>query len=213
MTARRIQNMAIGMALAAAALGSASCGDVSLGKSPSILVIDDLGGARGDDPGNFDSNLESDVSVMKDVNGQQVSTIFDDPGQVTFHMELKDQGNPGAESSPSPLNQITVDRYRVVYIRADGRNVQGVDVPYAFDGGMTVTVGSSLKQAVFTLVRIQAKVEPPLRNLVAGGISSRGAFSISTIAEVTFYGHDLAGNPVFAIGHVGVDFADWADPE
>ena len=188
------------MALAGAALGSASCGDTSLGRSPSILVIDDLTGAQGNNPGSFGGNLQSDVATK--------GSIYEDLGQVTMHVEIKDLGNPGADSSPSQLNQVTVNRYHVEFKRADGRNTQGVDVPYAFDGAMTMTVGTSLKFSSFTLVRIQAKLEPPLRALVNQG----GKLAISTIAEVTFYGQDLAGNPVYAVGSIGINFADWADP-
>ena len=42
---------------------------------------------------------------------------------------------------------MTIDRYRVSYRRADGRNMQGVDVPYTFDSAVTFTVptqGASL---------------------------------------------------------------------
>jgi len=36
---------------------------------------------------------------------------------------------------------------------------------------------------------------------------------ISTIAEVTFYGRDQAGNEVTANASLSVNFADFADPE
>ena len=44
------------------------------------------------------------------------------------------------------------------------------------------------------MVRHQAKLEQPLRALVNNG----GRVFISTVAEVTFYGADLAGNDVQA---------------
>jgi hypothetical protein len=62
-----------------------------------------------------------------------------------------------------------VNRYHVVFVRADGRNTPGVDVPYPFDGGMTVTVGGNGGKAVFNLVRAQAKEEAPLRALRSTG--------------------------------------------
>jgi len=40
-----------------------------------------------------------------------------------------------------------------------------------------------------------------------------GALIISTIAEVTFYGHDQVGNQVSVTGTISVNFADWADPD
>jgi len=51
-----------------------------------------------------------------------------------------------------------------------------------------------------------ALIEPPLVALSAGG-----AIAISTIAEVTFYGEDLAGNGFATSGSMSVNFADWAD--
>jgi hypothetical protein len=58
----------------------------------------------------------------------------------------------------------------------------------------------------FTLVRIQAKQEAPLQALAGGGSS----IAISTIARVTFYGHDQTGREVSVTGNIEVDFADWA---
>jgi hypothetical protein len=36
---------------------------------------------------------------------------------------------------------------------------------------------------------------------------------LSTIAEVTFYGADQAGRAVQVVGRIGVNFANWSDPE
>jgi hypothetical protein len=36
---------------------------------------------------------------------------------------------------------------------------------------------------------------------------------ISTIAEVTFYGHDQTGRAVSAVGNIGVSFGDFGDPK
>ena len=62
-------------------------------------------------------------------------TIFADLGRVTFKLGLKDPGPPASPASPTQNNWITLDAYHVQYIRSDGHNVEGVDVPYAFDGG------------------------------------------------------------------------------
>ena len=91
------------------------------------------------------------------------------------------------------------------FIRADGRTVQGVDVPYAFDGGLTVTVGADEATAAFTLVRHIAKREAPLAALAVNGVI------LSTIAEVTFYGRDQTGRAVSATGRLSVDFGNFAD--
>jgi len=103
------------------------------------------------------------------------------------------------------VNSITITQYHVEYIRSDGRNVQGVDVPFAFDGAVTVTVAGTAT-VPFTLVRIQAKQEAPLAALAFGG----GANTITTIARVTFYGHDQNGREVSVSGNIEVSFSDWA---
>ena len=55
-------------------------------------------------------------------------------------------------------------------------------------------------------VRRQAKLEPPLRNLVSGG----GELVVSMIAEVTVYGHTTAGDAVSNTARVQIDFGDFA---
>jgi hypothetical protein len=104
------------------------------------------------------------------------------------------------------LNAVTITRYRVEYRRSDGRNAQGTDIPYAFDSGLTVTIDGS-KSATFQIVRHTAKAEAPLKALAINGEI------ISTIAYVTFYGHDQAGNDVSASASMGIDFGNFADPD
>ena len=68
-------------------------------------------------------------------------------------------------------NAITVNRYRVVYRRSDGRNTPGVDVPYAFDGARrpSRSARATTSPIPFVLVRVQAKLEAPLVDSCAGG--------------------------------------------
>jgi hypothetical protein len=210
----QIRHVTAALAVVVSLMASASCGDVvRQGRSPSFLVIDLLTAASGARAGTFGQTLESDVLtyVTQTVEGKQVkvATIFEDLGQVQLRILLKDQGNPGATSSPSNINIITVNRYRVVYKRSDGRNTAGVDVPYPFDGAVTATITNTPVQLSFILVRIQAKLEPPLKPLAGLG----GRIAISTIADVTFYGRDQAGNEVECVGSLSINFADWGDPQ
>jgi hypothetical protein len=78
-------------------------------------------------------------------------------------------------------------------------------VPFAFDGGVSVTIDST-GTVGFTLVRVQAKQEAPLQALAFSG----GANTITTIARVTFYGHDQNGREVSVTGNIEVSFSDWA---
>jgi hypothetical protein len=131
-------------------------------------------------------------------------TIYEDIGQATLRMALKDV----SIASPTSANLITVTRYHVEFKRTDGRNTPGVDVPYGFDGAATGTITSTGGVLSFVLVRAQAKLEAPLKALRNGG----AAIVISTISEVTFYGTDQNGNQVSVTGTMSVNFADWGDP-
>jgi hypothetical protein len=193
-----------------ALLFTTSCGDKVLqGKGASYLIVSLLQGASGVKPTEFSTVVESDVAKwVKPQSGSStdpVPTIFEDMGQVTLRMAMKD---PTSAVGPTDTNTITIERYHVDYVRSDGRNTQGVDVPYSFDGAVTGNVDAGGTSLVFVLVRAQAKMEAPLMALRLGG----GASIISTIAQVTFYGHDQAGNAVSVTGTLSINFSDWADP-
>jgi hypothetical protein len=206
--------IAAGLVAVTLAVGTAGCGKTSrTGRGSSYLVITSMQAASGAEPSKLGSTLASDVvTLVKDPTDttRRVPTIYSDNGSVSLRLGMKDVGAPGVGVSPSPNNAITINRYRVDYRRADGRNAPGVDVPYGFDGAVTFTVSSteSPVDAGFVLVRIQAKEEAPLKALAGAG----GAVAISTLADVTFYGKDQAGNDVAVTGTIEVDFADWGDP-
>jgi hypothetical protein len=184
--------LAIAVMFAATPLALVSCSEaIRTGQSPSYLILQTLtGGATGT------AIVQSDVI-------SDTGSVFQDSGSATMQVALKDP----VASTPSTVNAITITQYHVEYTRADGRNIQGVDVPFAFDGGVTVTIPAGGTGSVqFTLVRIQAKIEAPLKALAG----HRGQEVISTIAKVTFYGHDQNGREVSVSGNIEVDFADWA---
>jgi hypothetical protein len=196
-----------GLLLAAA--GCVSCGDVvRQGRSPVILVINSLqaapGGGRG--ANSFSGTLVSDVQVLLTTPApcspqSPCPTVFDDNGQVILTLAPKD-----VAVAPTSNNQVTITRYHVEFGRADGRNTQGVDVPYAFDGAATGTVpATGTATIVFELVRHTAKLESPLVELV------NSAAVIHTIANVTFYGTDLVGNAISVTGSISVDFGNFGD--
>ena len=193
------RTLGIGTILCGAGLLASCHSNVTQGRAASYPVIDSLLGSapsKVGQVGTFSNTLQSDVVTNH--------TIFEDPGQVRMHIELKDITATG----PTPNNNITFNHYRVEYRRTDGRNVQGVDVPYAFEGASTFTVGANSTTAGFILVRVQAKLEPPLITLQGDG----GAIVISTIADVTFYGKDQTGTDVAVTGSISINFSDWGDP-
>ena len=192
--------------LGAAACGSGTAREGQASSYPVIQVLEGANGAAGSSAIFSTQAVPSDVvTFVKRTNSY---TIFSDPGRVTMRAAMRDVTNP---NDPTSNNALTFTRYRVVYKRSDGRNTPGVDVPYAFDAGLTFTVGVGDEARIpFELVRVQAKQEAPLLQLTTGGSP---AVSISTFAEVTFYGHDQAGREVSATGLIGVDFANWGDPD
>jgi hypothetical protein len=201
MSTAMIRQTLVLLTVATCAGGALGCSaKVREGRSPSYLVIDSVLAAPGAAT-TFQNTLASDV-VTKGI-------VYADAGQATITLALKDIGPATTPSAPSTNNFVTINRYHVSYRRSDGRNTPGVDVPYAFDGASTATVSDSPATFSFVLVRVQAKEEAPLKALVGQG----GAFAISTIADVTFYGTDQTGNDVSVTGSISVNFADWGDPQ
>jgi hypothetical protein len=131
-------------------------------------------------------------------------TVTNDNAAVNMQAQPKDFSQPAGQ-----VNDIVFTRYRVTYIRADGRNVPGVDVPYPFDGAANFRVdfdGSEVVR-VFMIVRPQAKLESPLLEMQFGG----GSQVISVLARVDFFGTDIAGRQIQVTGTINITFADFAD--
>ena len=191
---------------------TSACGEyVRQGTSPSQVVIMLLEAASGAQPEAFGGTLRSDVitAVHRTVEGQQIDvpTVFGDSGRVTMSLTRKDSGSPSGASGPSTMNRVTFTRYRVSYRRADGYNMPGVDVPFAWDSGATFTVPvEGTVSVLFELVRRSAKEEAPLAALRTGSVV------ISTIADVSFFGRDLTGHDVAVTGSIGVSFGNFVDP-
>jgi hypothetical protein len=206
----RIATRLIGIAALAAA--TVSCGDVvRQGSSPVYLVIDSLGGIRGGGSSSTATNpLISDVvtnvtSPAPCAPDAPCPTIFGDSGTVTLRAPLKDIGATAA-LAPTTNNEVTINRIRVDYKRADGRNTPGVDVPYGFDSAITGTIsaGGTLTMG-FELVRNVAKQEAPLAQL------RTGSNTLLSIAVITFYGTDRTGNAIQATGQMSIEFGNFGD--
>jgi hypothetical protein len=187
--------------------GSVSCGDVvRSGHGPVLLVVNSVGGARGSAPGTFGVPLSSDVitNVITPAPCSAATpcpTIFDDLGQAVFTVTMKD-----VSVAPTANNSVTLTRYHVEFVRTDGRNTQGVDVPFAFDGTSTLTIQAGTTGTMpFELVRSSAKQESPLVQLKTNPVE------ISTLANITFYGTDLVGNAIQATASISVNFANFGD--
>ncbi len=173
------------------------------GQSDSLLVLLNLTGTDIED--NEVNFLQSDVVNVDPNTG--LYSIASDAAKATFTARLLD---PYAPLGGSQYNSITVNRYAVTYIRADGKNRQGVDVPYAFEGSLSALIDIDSTVAVsFVIVREVAKLEPPLLNLREG----RGEGVLQVTAKVDFYGQDMTKNKVKATGYLTIFFANYVDKE
>jgi hypothetical protein len=193
-------------ALAGLVAAAAGCGDVVRdSRSPAILVVSSLQGGLGNGS-PLAANVLSDVitnvrSPAPCTNLSPCPTVFNDVGQASLSLVMKN-----VTVQPTSNNQVTITRYTVAYRRNDGHNTPGVDVPYPFDAAVTVTVPPGATTSVgFELTRIVAKEEAPLVQL------QTNPNFIATIADVTFYGHDVVGNAVSATGSILVEFGNYGD--
>ncbi len=181
---------------------TAGCGGMAGNDRSSVtLIVEALQAASGASATPaFSGTLQSDVLTR--------GGIFSDQGRVTMRVIGKD---------PTDVltlgNSVTITRYLVTFTRSDGRNTPGIDVPFPFDSAVTFTVtpGSTSSTAGFELIRHTAKLESPLLGLRDQNNNINWTI-ISTLADVTFFGHDQAGRNVSASGRIGVQFGDFADP-
>jgi hypothetical protein len=152
---------------------------------------------------NGGSVLQSDVRAGDDSN-----TVQSDNADVSFANRSK---NPNV-TTLQVARAIDIDRYTVRYFRSDGRNTQGVDVPYSISGDLRTTLDIGDNSTIsIQVVRAQAKLDAPLTNLraVVPGALGGSALILSCFAELTFYGRTTSGKVVQASGTVQIDFADF----
>jgi hypothetical protein len=122
--------------------------------------------------------------------------------------------NPGV-TTPQVNMAVFMERYEVVYTRSDGRNLPGVDVPFAISGPLSGVVdvadGGGTLDLPVEVVRIQQKLEPPLRNLRGAQTDTLGgtAIAMTVVATVTVYGSTTVGQVVSDTAQLQIDFADF----
>lgn len=155
---------------------------------------------------NGGTPLDSDVTDFNPATG--------DGGPVR---DLADVTLAARSKNPTQNNTVytramLLERYEVRYFRTDGRNTEGVDVPHRFAGNLSaaIDIGDSDKNVTLPVevVRLAAKIEPPLKNMAGGG----GAIVMSVMAEISIYGRTIAsGDVVKATGNLQINFSDYAE--
>lgn len=118
--------------------------------------------------------------------------------------------NPGVTNTGF-RHDIVIERYEVHYFRSDGRNTEGVDVPFSITGNVAQEITEENAATLnLEVVRRQAKLEPPLTNLVVGG----GAIVVTMFADVTLHARTTTGQNTNAVSaRLQIDFADFADDD
>ncbi len=183
----------VGAVVAAGALAMVGCTPdwASQSGSQVVLLMTSI-----NDGSPLDSDIEiSTGSVCPDIVPLRVENHFKNPSVTATGFR----------------HDFTIERYEVHYFRSDGRSVAGVDVPFPITGNVSKEVIEE-SAAVLNLevVRRQAKVEPPLKNLQTGGT----AFIITMFAEITLHARTTTGeilNPV--TGRMQIDFANFGDDD
>jgi hypothetical protein len=147
------------------------------------------------------NNVNEGTPLLSDVRGANGLIVN---CQTTARLSARPKNPTSPVGSPE---DVRVSRYSVSYRRSDGRGVEGLDIPYTFSGSTTLVVPSGTQNSAeitVDLVRHQAKLEPPLINIV-------GVQVVTMSAEITFFGETISRKAVQAKGTVQVTFADFAD--
>lgn len=159
------------------------------GESPEYLLMTGI---------NSGTPINSDVRIS---NGTVCPDLV--PLRVENH-----QRNP-LNTDASFRSDIVIERYDVRYFRSDGRSTEGVDVPFRITGNVAQEIQAGASATLnLEIVRRQAKLEPPLRNLIDLG----GAQVVTMFAEVTLHARSTVQQTTnTATARVQIDFADFAD--
>jgi len=179
--------------------GCDSCSDV--GTSGTMLQIVSL-------TGNDQEGTDGSTTVFSDVI--TMGSIFNDNGVAEVIAVPVDVSLSGDDLTP--YMDVLVDQIDVRFERTDGKNVEGVDVPYHFSQplSMNVSFGETTK-IPFVLIRHDAKLEAPLLALREFPSSE---IVLQLVAIVTIHGKDLGGHRITPVtGYVSVWCANFADPE
>lgn len=189
------------VALVALALNACVPGYLEQNNSQVLMRITKVSSESGED------EEESDFLLS------DVTPVFNDNAVLTVEVLPK---NSNELLVTGRFNDVMVERYEVRYFRTDGRNTEGVDVPYRFTGALgTLIPVNSDGDIPFIVVRHSAKLEPPLKNLAfVNGTGSGGGLDILTvIAEITIHGRTTSGEIVRAAARLTITFADFADED
>jgi len=110
----------------------------------------------------------------------------------------------------TPYFDVLIDQIDVEFRRTDGRNVEGVDVPYRFTQPMSMLVPITTNMQIpFVLIRHDAKLQAPLFDLRNWTSQEK---VLELVAVVTIHGKDTGGHRVAPVtGYITVWCGNFAD--
>ena len=187
MNTRHILSNVMRLVAAACCVATASgCGSELLrtGRAPAYLTIRSLRSPTAP-TGNTGSLLSDCADAGRTTDRRRSREGADDLQRHGRSHHRRAAKNPNVPTSP--INSVTITRYRITFKRIDGRNTPGVDVPFGWDGATSVTIPiGGTGDVGFEIVRHSSKPEPPLRNLVnnGGGSSSIRLRRSRSLAEI-----------------------------
>ncbi len=164
-------------------------------RSNSILLVAVISGhTDGGDAADF---LESDVWENTD------NTVLADVITASLEAKLKEPESIGL--GPSYLNRINIHSYDVSYTYVDSNIDPSPGAPLTFTGRLSLQIDVDASVDLdFVVVRAQAKTVLPLLGIA-------GTETLQVVARITFYGEDIAGQPIEATGYLTIYFADYVD--
>jgi hypothetical protein len=139
------------------------------------------------------SDVETNGSIINDNGVAEIKVLPLDPLILTT----------------TPYMDVLIDQIDVSFKRTDGRNVEGVDVPYSFTQpvSMLATIDGTAT-VPFILIRHTAKLDAPLfalRQLSQGKV-------LQLVAVVTIHGKDQGGHRVKPVaGNISVWCSNFSD--
>jgi len=166
--------------------------------SSSILIIESITGTNLD---GTDGSTTVFCDVLEDEDG-----IINESASALLTARLID---PFAIID-TYYQSIIVDQVDIEYSRVDGRNQEGVDVPYRFSQKVNLTIPISEASSLLSFVLVQhtAKLESPLVELV--NLVQEKILKLE--ARITFHGHDVGGHRIEPVtGTISVWCANFAD--
>ena len=171
-----------------------------------------MGGCTPDWANNGNSEVILLMTAINDGSPLDSDVIISSGGVCPDLVSLRLENhfkNPGLANTGF-RHDFTVERYEIHYFRSDGRNQEGVDVPFAITGNVSQEViEENAANLLVEVVRRQAKLEPPLLNLVSGG-----AIIVTMFAEITLHARTTTGQITNSVsGRLQIDFANFGDDD